>query len=48
MSVNGYENISRLGNASEPFDVQALEIVELPNPPFSFVALFNAHNESKA
>lgn len=31
-----------LGNASEPFDIEVLEAVELPNPPFSFVALFNA------
>ena len=37
------EGISRLGNASEPFDIQALDAVELPNPPFSFVALFNAN-----
>ena len=41
------EGISRLGNASEPFDIQALDVVELANPPFSFVALFNAHNDSK-
>jgi hypothetical protein len=38
------DGIARLGNASEPFDIQALDVVELPNPPFSFVALFNAHN----
>jgi hypothetical protein len=36
------EGIARLGNASEPFDFQALDVVELPNPAFSFVALFNA------
>jgi hypothetical protein len=41
------EGITRLGNASEPFDVEALDAVELPNPPFSFVALFNAHNDSQ-
>jgi hypothetical protein len=41
------EGIARLGNASEPFDIQALDAVEPPNPPFSFVALFNAHNDSK-
>ena len=35
------EGISMLGDASEPFDIQALDVVELPNPPFSFVALFN-------
>lgn len=36
------DGIARLGNASEPFDIQALDVVELPNPSFSFVALFNA------
>lgn len=41
------EGITRLGNASEPFDIQALDVVELPNPPFSFVALFNAQSEPK-
>lgn len=35
--------ISHLGNASEPFDIDSVEAIELPNPPFSFVALFNAH-----
>lgn len=41
------EGISRLGNASESFDIQALDAVELPNPPFSFIALFNAFSEPK-
>ena len=36
------DGIARLGNASEPFDIEALDVVELPNPSFSFVALFNA------
>ncbi len=36
------EGITRLGNAGEAFDIQALDAVELPNPAFSFVALFNA------
>jgi hypothetical protein len=40
------EGIARLGNASEPFDIQALDAVELPNPAFSFVALFNAMKPS--
>lgn len=31
-----------LGNAGEPFDIESLQYEELPNPPFSFVALFNA------
>ena len=33
-----------MGNASEPFDIEGLSVVELPNPPFSFCALFNAAN----
>jgi hypothetical protein len=36
------EGIAFLGNASEPFDIEGLAAIELPNPPFSFVALFNA------
>lgn len=36
------EGITRLGNAGEPFDVEGIDFVELINPPFSFVALFNA------
>jgi hypothetical protein len=30
-----------LGNASEPFDIETLDYIELPNPKFSFCALFN-------
>jgi len=40
------DGITRLGNASEAFDIEALDAVELPNPPFSFVALFNAMKTS--
>lgn len=37
------EGISYLGNASEPFDVESLTVVELPNPArLSFVAQFAA------
>jgi hypothetical protein len=36
------EGIARLGNAGEPFDIQTLDAIELPNPPFSFCALLNA------
>lgn len=36
------EGVTHLGNASEPFDISCLTIVELPNPKFSFAALFNA------
>ena len=42
------DGITRLGNASEPFDIQTLDTVELPNPPFSFTALFNAIKCQKA
>lgn len=34
------EGISFLGNASEPFDIESLGIVELPNPENSFCTLF--------
>lgn len=36
------EGIARLGNASEPFDIQTLGIFELPHVPFSFAAMFMA------
>lgn len=36
------EGLSFLGNASEPFDIEALGVEVLPNPRLSFVALFNA------
>lgn len=36
------ESVSFLGNAGEPFDIESLGAVELPNPAFSFCALFNA------
>lgn len=36
------ERLSYLGNASEPFDIENLGYIELPNPPRSFVAQFAA------
>ena len=36
------EGLSFLGNACEPFDIESLGAIELPNPPMSFVALFSA------
>jgi hypothetical protein len=36
------EGVTYLGNAGEPFDIESLGAIELPNPPMSFVALFNA------
>lgn len=35
-------SVAFLGNASEPFDIEGLDIVTLPNPKRSFVASFNA------
>ena len=40
------EAIAFLGNASEPFDIETLGAVELPNPPFSWCATFNASREN--
>lgn len=37
------DGITHLGNAGEPFDIESLGIIELPNPAFSFCALFNAN-----
>jgi len=34
------ERISYLGNASEPFDIEGLGALELPNPAYSFAAMF--------
>jgi len=42
------DGIARLGNAGEPFDVETLGVEELPTPPFSFVALFEAMKSQKA
>lgn len=39
------DEICYLGNASEPFDLTYIHILELPNPTFSFVTLLNAHME---
>jgi hypothetical protein len=36
------DRVTFLGNASEPFDLEGVGLLELPNPPFSWVALFNA------
>ena len=42
LGTENEEGIARLGNASEPFDIESLGFVELRNPPLSFVALFSA------
>ncbi len=36
------DRVSYLGNNGHPYDIEALGVVELPNPPVSFVAIFNA------
>ncbi len=36
--------ITRLGNGGEPFDIESLGVIELPNPANSFVAQFAAMN----
>jgi hypothetical protein len=36
------EGITLLGNASEPFDIESVGVLELPNPPLSFCALLKA------
>jgi len=36
------EGITRLGNASEPFDIESLGYVELRKPPMSIASLFSA------
>jgi hypothetical protein len=40
------EDVTRLGNAGEPFDLTYIGLHEMPNPPFSFVALLNAITET--
>lgn len=42
LGTENEDGITRLGNASEPFDIESLEVLELPNPKFSFCAMFNA------
>lgn len=39
--------VSHLGNYCHPYDIATVSIAELPNPPFSFVALFNAVQKEK-
>lgn len=49
LGTDNEEGIARLGNASEPFDIESLGYVELSTPAFSFAALWMAaHLESAA
>jgi len=41
------QGVSRLGNAGEAYDIEGLDVLELPNPPFSFAALFTAMQGQK-
>lgn len=41
------EGITRLGNASEPFDIETLGALDMPNPKMSFIALFKAMQETE-
>ncbi len=41
------DGISHLGNAGEAYDIGGLGVEELPTPPFSFVALFEAMKSEK-
>jgi hypothetical protein len=36
------DSVSYHGNAGEPFDLESLGMMELPNVPFSFAAMFAA------
>lgn len=46
LGTENEEGITRLGNASEPFDIETLGIVEMPNPKASFAAQFAASQNS--
>jgi hypothetical protein len=46
MSEEEQEELAFLGNAGEPHDLTYVGVVELPNPAFSFVVLFNAHQRA--
>ena len=40
------EGLDYLGLGGNPYDIEGMGVVELPNPPFSFVALFRAAQEA--
>jgi hypothetical protein len=42
------DSVELLGNYGEPFDIENVDFVELPNPKFSFVAQFCASNADKS
>lgn len=39
------KGVTFLGNTGEPYDIQTLGMIELPNPKFSFCAIFNKEME---
>lgn len=40
------EGITFLGNAGERFDIESLDYLELPNPKYSWVAMFAASQQA--
>jgi len=38
------DGVALLGNASEPFDIEDVDAVEMANPPYSFAAMWEAAN----
>lgn len=42
LGTENEDGITRLGNASEPYDIENVNFIELENPPMSFVALLLA------
>ena len=47
MTEEEQERLAYLGNASEAFDIEGLDVIELPNPTFSFAALFMAASQAQ-
>jgi hypothetical protein len=47
MTEEEQERLSYLGNASEAFDIESVQAIEIPNPSFSFVALFSAASQAQ-
>jgi hypothetical protein len=47
MTEEEHQRLSFLGNASEAFDIEGLDVLELTNPPFSFASLFLAESKEE-
>jgi hypothetical protein len=48
MTEEERERLSFLGNASEAFDIEGLDVLELANPSFSFAALFLVESKEES